>query len=158
MLVSVEDYASLYPHGGTLGASAICNRGTFEASAASSSAPGDSRPLDPQPRWGMGGKPNNSREAGICRQVSSWVKENEKMGDGESSLSPRPIFRSPRCAMRTAGQRVTLAAQERLSAIKPLVEICSIYGDNAASFGSFLGYRKERSRSVFFYHLHHSRR
>ena len=40
------------------------------------------------------------REIGICRQASSWVKENEKMGDGESKLSPRPIFRFQRCGLR----------------------------------------------------------
>ena len=48
--------------------------------------------------------------------------------------------------MRTAGQRVTLAAQERWIAIKPLVAIRSFYGDKVAFSGSLLGYKREHPR------------
>ena len=59
-------------------------------------------------------------------------------------LDPFSCFE--RCALRTAGQRIALAAQEQRSAIPYLFAIRSIYGDKVASFGSFLGYRKERLR------------
>ena len=101
-------------------------------------------------------KPNNLREFGICRQASSWVKEKRTESLGENLFSPRLFFRfsTVRLAHRRPAQ--ALAAQERLSAIKPLVAIHSVYGDNTASFGSFLGYRKERPRYRIFGNPLHS--
>ena len=61
---------------------------------------------------------------------------------------PGHFPRFPRCAMRTAGQRYALAAQERLFAKPLLVVARSIYVDKVAFFGSFLGYKKERPRTV----------
>ena len=55
--------------------------------------------------------------------------------------------RFPRCAMRTAGQRVTLAAQERWSAISWLLVVCSFYGDKVGFSGSLFDSKREHPRN-----------
>ena len=158
----------------------IRHRETFEASAASSSAPGDSRPLDPSPRWRLGEIPNNFREVGLCRQVSSWVKEKRIESLGENLFSPRLFFRfsTVRFAHRrpawNAGRPGTvdcdkaprrnlqllrrqrclfwffLGLQERTPPSSYFLAIRSIYGDNAAFSGSLLGCKRERPRCCNF--------
>ena len=102
MLVSVEDYASLHPPQAALRL----------------------RPPGPQPAIWLTTKTKQFARGWFTSPGKFLGKRKRKLAGGESLLSPHAIFRFPRCAMRTAGQRATLAAQERWSALKPLVVIC----------------------------------
>ena len=65
------------------------------------------------------------------------------------AFSPRHFsFSTVRFAHRRPAQ--ALAAQERLSALKPLVVIRSFYGDKVAFSGSLLGFKREHPRNRIF--------
>ena len=130
-------------------------------------------PLDPHPRWEMGGKPDNLRELGLCCQASSWVKENEGKAVGESLLSPHAyslVFHGALCAPQasaSAGRPGTVyydtaasctpqhlwrqsclfwfsfGLQKRTPPLSYLFAVWCIYSDKAAFINDFMD-RKNR--------------
>ena len=102
--------------------------------------------LDSQSAMGMTQKTKlvSASIVRVANRVPGY-KKTKKNPWKKARFLPRVLFRFPRCAMRTAGQRIALAAQERIFTFLFLIAIRNVYGDKVAFSGSLLGCKRERS-------------